>query len=224
MRRLQPMAVRRGDHHHTCARSFARGDARRGVLEHQTVFDRMAKALRRQQEAVRRRLAALDVLGCDQHRRDGQAGRRQPHLGQFARRGGDDGPAIGGQGGQERSRAFDGLDPACVGDLALHQPLDLGRLVDAGDVEAAHRFDRPPAVDAFQHRLDVQPVPARPGPPDPLAGDDRGQDRAVHVEQEGGELAIGKQQGFGHATLRIRGNDARSSVLESAVSRGMRPL
>ena len=73
--RLEFMAVRRGDHHQARACGLGGRDAGRCVLEHQALPYGMAEPPGGKQEAVRRRLAAVDVLRGDNHRRHGQAGR-----------------------------------------------------------------------------------------------------------------------------------------------------
>jgi hypothetical protein len=110
-----------------------------------------------------------------------------------ARRRGDDRPAIGGYGRQEFGRASYGFDPLDVLDLGLGDGPRLGLGVDARQADASDSLHCPPAMDSGQEGLDVQPVPPGPVSPHPLRRHDRGQDGAVHVEQEGGEFAIRKQ-------------------------------
>ena len=151
------MPVGRGDHDHRRTGSLRRRDAGHRVLEHEAFLGREAQPRGAEQEAVGGRLAAIDVLGGDQDRRQGQAGGREPQLGQFARRRRDDGPAVGGQGGEEGRGAGDGVDPVDVVHLDPRDRGGFGLGVDAGQRQPPDRLDRADAVDGGQERLGIEP-------------------------------------------------------------------
>src|SRR3546814_9519020 len=66
---------------------------------------------RRREEAVRRGLALRDILGADDERRHGQPRCGDTDIGKRARCRGDDGPALGGEAGEEGGRAGNFDDP-----------------------------------------------------------------------------------------------------------------
>ena len=61
-----------------------------------------------------------------------------------------------------------------------------------GSLRAPIVFTGPPAMDCRKESGDIQPMPACPDAPHPLACGDGAEQRAVHVEEEGAESAIGK--------------------------------
>jgi hypothetical protein len=112
------------------------------------------------------------------------------------------------QTGKEGGRAADRFDAGHVLDLGQRDARRFRHRVDAGQGETADGLFGALAVDGRQEGGHIEAMAGGPVAPDPFGGLDRGQDGAVHVEQEGAESTVGQ---FRLGILRHAG---QSSFLE----------
>src|SRR3546814_4901371 len=133
----------------------------------------------------RRGLALRDYLEADDERRHGQPRCGDTDIGKRARCRGDDGPALGGEAGEEGGRAGNFDDPVDFPYFRLGNRFGLAARIDARRREAQYGVMGPDAVHDCQYRAGVETVPFRPACPDPGRDPDAVEDGPVPVEAEG---------------------------------------
>lgn len=197
MQCVHRVPMRGGNHDDRRAGRFRRRDASGRILEHETVCSWSTEAGGGQEEAVRGWLAARYILGGHHDGRQRKARSFQAPDCKGPRCGCHEGPAIKGNGSEKRDRTGNALDPLNVGDLEAGYGSGLPIGVQIGSAKPADRLGGLNAVDRGQERAGLNPVAQGPGGPGPLGGCDGREDGAVHVDEEGGELALKWGRGHG---------------------------
>ncbi|MNS18250.1 hypothetical protein D3C72_499400 [compost metagenome] len=185
MFRLDRFIMRRRHNQQIRPRCFSCKNPHRRIFEHQAVADLYSQPFCGEPISARVRFADTDVFGSDHHIRLGNPGRRHAPQRQRSRCGGDDGPLMSRQRLEKLRRAGHLFNPFDIFDFRLGDPRRFCFGIDTGQRQALDGIDGAGAVNGRQEGFDIDTVAHGPSSPDPFSGGNRGEDGAVHVEQEG---------------------------------------
>ena len=135
-----------------------RSNSRRRVLEYEAVADANLESPGGQQEALRVRLAAINIFACDQYSRKRQIHRAQADFGQRPRCGRDYSPLAGIE---SRNESVDSLDRHNTVDITKFRiKYPLGFFCDVGirSRETPNCLFRSHSVDTGQQLFRIDPL------------------------------------------------------------------
>ena len=183
---------------HPGAGSFSGSDSSGNIFHHNAIGRGKTEPLRGFQIRLGMRLPMGNVGRCNQSIRKRKPGCAQTNFGERPGRRGNDGPAARGKSGKEFERAgqwnyaFDILNLTAL-DLAI-----LGLVICLRQV-LLHRGEAGTPVGAGDDFVGIESAIGSPAPPDTGNGRGRVDENAVHVEEKGGTVKVGRA--LGHGTL-----------------------
>ena len=165
------------------SRGAAGDGAGAGILEDDAIGGVEAKQGGTAQIWLRMGLAVCDLIGADEALGYAQPGSGQTNTSQALGGGCDDGPAVFRQSTEELRHTGEDGDAILIGDFHVFNAKQLGAIVEVG-AQFADCLDSSTAVGGADGEFRIDIVIEGPGAPAALDGAKRGDEHAVHVEEE----------------------------------------